>query len=374
MLPFLGDIWGNPSSVHQIGRQARALLDDARDRAAALLGAKPSEIIFTSGGTEANNLALFGLAGDSPGHVIISAIEHPSIVGAAEQLARCGWRVDRLGVSSDGVVKVAQLDELLRPDTRLVSVMRANNETGALQPVAEIAQRCRKAGVLVHTDAVQVAGKLPLSFRELGVDAMTVTAHKLHGPVGLGALVVRDGVSPQPQMFGGFQQEATRPGTESVALAVGFRAALELAECDRAETAERLTSLRDRFEQRLLASGHRMVVNASGSSRLPHTSNVAFVGMNRQAMMIALDLAGVACSTGSACASGSTDASPTLVAMGLAGEVVESSLRFSLGRYTTAEDVDFAVEKIVRILGVSEGEKRMGIVPSQGRIRTANSI
>jgi cysteine desulfurase len=380
--------YANPASLHQPGRRARRVLDEARGTIGHLLGADVQSahgdrLIFTSGGTEANNLAILGLvdttlvdasSGNQPGHIIISAIEHPSVIGAAEHLARLGWRVDRVGVTSDGVIDLEQFDALLRPETRLVSIMMANNETGAIQPIAEIVRRCSGAKTIVHTDAVQMVGKLPVDFRSLGVDSMTVTAHKLHGPVGIGALVVRPNVALRPLLHGGVQQESLRPGTESVALAVGFCTALEIACRDRDEAARRMTSLRDRFEERLRDSGHPVVVNAAGVARLPHTSNVAFPGTNRQAMMMALDLAGVACSTGSACASGSTDPSPTLVAMGLAADVIDGSLRFSFGRDSTIADVDEAVERIVHCLKGFGIEKMRGNVPAEGRIRTADSV
>ncbi len=378
----------NPASLHQPGRRARRVLDDAREAIGRLLGADVQSphgdrLIFTSGGTEANNLAILGLidttradprSGNQPGQVIISAIEHPSVIGAAERLAQLGWRVDRVGVTSDGVIDLEQFDALLRPETRLVSIMMANNETGAIQPIAEIARRCSGTKTIVHTDAVQMVAKLPVDFRTLGVDAMTVTAHKLHGPIGIGALVVRPNVALRPLLHGGVQQESLRPGTESVPLAVGFRTALEIACRDRDEAARRMTSLRDQFEARLRDSGHPVVINAVGAARLPHTSNVAFPGTNRQAMMMALDLAGVACSTGSACASGSTDPSPTLVAMGLPADVIDGSLRFSFGRDSTIADVDEAVERIVRCLKGFGIEKMRGNVPSEGRIRTADSV
>ncbi|HWA98670.1 MAG TPA: cysteine desulfurase family protein, partial [Pirellulales bacterium] len=324
---------GNPASLHQSGRRARQIVEDCREAIARMLGADlegrhPDRLIFTSGGTEANNLAIFGLAGDAPGTVAVSTVEHPSITAPAEELRRRGFDVQRLPVSRHGVVELAAIDSALRSQPRIVSVMLANNETGAIQPVAEIAERCRRAGVRMHTDAVQGAGLWPLDFRALGIATMTVSAHKLHGPVGIGALVVGYGVELRPSLFGGSQQGAARPGTESIALVVGLHKALEIARRERTERAARIVALRNRFEQRLLAECPEVIVHAVTADRLPHVSNVAFVGADRQAMLIALDRAGVACSAGSACSSGSTEPSPTLLAMGCPKHEVESSLRF----------------------------------------------
>lgn len=347
--------YANPASQHAAGRRARQALEDARERIGRLLGAavdvaRPDRVIFTSGGTEANNLAVFGMMPDRPGRALISAIEHPSVVGPAERLVQRGYAVERIGVSPAGVVDLERFADRLRGDVRLVSVMLANNETGVLQPVGEIATLCAAAGVPMHTDAVQVVGKLPVSLRALGVSTLSVSAHKFHGPVGVGALVVREGVPLAPQMFGGFQQGALRPGTENVALVVGMLAALESFSRSQSERTARLTALRERFEQQLLAACDGLAIHGATATRLPHTSNVAFVGRNRQALLLALDTAGVACSTGSACASGSSEPSPVLLAMGLPKEVIEGSLRFSLGAATTEAEIDEAVERIVRVV------------------------
>jgi cysteine desulfurase len=352
--------FGNPSSQHQIGRRARQALEDAREEIGRILGAQltgrePDRVVFTSGGTEANNLALLGLAGlheqhAAPGEAIVSSIEHPSISTVAEYLERRGWTIHRLGVTRDGVVDIGPLDEWLTERTRFVSVMLANNETGVLQEVAEIARRCGPLGVPMHTDAVQVIGKLPVNFRALGVSSMTVAPHKFHGPLGTGALIVRHDVQLAPILVGGFQQASMRPGTEAVALAVGFHAALAAWERDAAARAERMRTLRDRLEAEL-AAGYRgpLVVHGSAADRLPHTSNLAFIGIDRQALLMALDLAGVACSTGSACASGSSEPSPVLLAMGCNKDVLASSLRFSLGATTTLEEIDEASARILDV-------------------------
>ncbi len=345
----------NPASQHASGRQARRVLEDAREEIGRLLGAdligrQPDKLIFTSGGTEANNLAIFGLAhaaGTQPGEAIVSAIEHPSVLGPVEQLERGGWTIHRLGVTRDGLVNVERFAGLLNERTRFASIMLANNETGVQQPLAELAEISAKAGVPLHTDAVQVVGKLPVDFRRLQVAALTTSAHKFHGPPGVGALVVRYGVPLAPHSFGGFQQWGLRPGTETVALAVGMRRALEIFARDADGRALRLRALRNRLEAGLKSDCPHVVVNGAGANRLPHTSNLAFVGLDRQALSMALDLAGVACSTGSACASGSSEPSHVLLAMGLEPELVNSSLRFSLGAETTAADIDTAVRRIV---------------------------
>lgn len=351
--------YANPASQHQPGQKARRVVEDAREDIAETLGAnvsgpRPDRLIFTSGGTEANNLAIFGIArangNERPGQVVVSAIEHASVLEPAEHLLDLGWRVDSLGVNSDGVVRAELLAGLLRPETRLVSVMLGNHETGALQPVAELARVCNDAGVPMHTDAVQVAGKLPIRFREIGVAAMSVAAHKFQGPLGIGALLVRDGVQLSPLHFGGHQQWGLRPGTECVPLVVGMATALRIwrNECD--AHLRHLVQLRDRFEAGLRAGFPELVVNGSGTARLPQTSNVAFAGLDGQVLLMALDMAGIACSVGSACSSGSSELSPTLLAMGLPKPVVASSLRFSLGVITTEAEIDEAVGRILLVV------------------------
>lgn len=355
------DCWGNPSSQHGFGRRARQVLEDAREAIGGLLGAKlggfpPDRVIFTSGGTEANNLAMFGLTASAshtrratsgePGHLIISAVEHPSVTGPAEVLAGRGWSVDQLPVAANGEVIVDDLRRLLRPETRLVAVMLANNETGVMQPVERIAAIAAEADVPVHTDAVQPVAKLPVDFGRLGVATMTATAHKFHGPIGIGVLVVRAGIELPPLLFGGHQQEGFRPGTEPVVLAAGMRAALEAWHREADERRRRLQSLRDELESLLLAECHDLVVHGKTANRLPHTSHIAFPGIDGQTLGMALDLIGIACSTGSACASGSTKPSPILLAMGVDEQLARASLRFSLGASSTAADVRQAAHRI----------------------------
>ncbi len=379
-----GAVYANPASQHRPGQQARRALDDAREQIAEILGAdlappRRDRLIFTSGGTEANNLAILGiaragrgssprsLAGEAhtsprplagegqgvrafqPGQIIISAGEHQSVIEPAEHLLEEGWRLDTLGLTTDGLVQAEQLPPLLGPQTRLVSVLLGNHETGVLQPVAELAAICNRAGVPLHTDAVQVVGKLPVHFRTLGVASMSIAAHKFQGPLGVGALLVRDDVPIVPLMFGGHQQGGLRPGTESAALAVGMAMALELWRKEQDQHARRLQALRDRFESGLREGLGNVVVHGAKAPRLPQTSSVALLGLDGQVLLMALDLAGVACSVGSACASGSTELSPTLRAMGVPNEQVAASLRFSFGATTTEAEIDEALRRIVRV-------------------------
>lgn len=373
----------NPASQHEFGRRARRKIEDARDHIAELLGAnlsgpKPDRVIFTSGGTEANNLALRGLlrrAGASsppaldsgasnhdfrPPRLLLSTIEHLSITILADHLAQSGHKVDKLGVSPDGVLLLGDLPNLLAPDTRLVAGMLANNETGVIQPVAEMAAVCNSRNIPFHTDATQAAGKLAINFQSLGAATMTIAAHKLGGPIGIGALLVRSDIELPPLFFGGFQQAGIRPGTESVALAVGLCTALDLWQKNRAEWPARLQQLRDHFEARICGqAGDRQApppitacqtrIIGAAATRLPNTSNIAFEGLDRQALFIALDQAGVACSTGSACASGSSEPSPVHIAMGFQPAVISGSLRFSFGIGTTRRDVDEAADRIIKV-------------------------
>jgi cysteine desulfurase len=349
--------YANPASQHRPGQRAKKVLEDARERIAQILGAdltgnRPDRLVFTASATEANNLALLGIARayqTGPGQVIVSSVEHSSVIEPAEHLLEHGFRLDTLSVTPQGVVRTEQLSALLGERTRVVSVTLGNHDTGVLQPVAELAALCNAARVPMHTDAVQVAGKLPVDFRRLGVAALSVGAHKFGGPVGIGALLVRDGVPLVPLSFGGHQQAALRPGTESVALVVGMLTALEVWQKDDDAHARRLTALRDRFEAGLRTGVRDLVVNGEGAPRLPHTSNVAFPGLDGQMMLMALDIAGVACSVGSACSSGSVELSPTLLAQGLTKEIISSSLRFSLGTTTTAEEIDEAVRRILYV-------------------------
>jgi len=349
--------YANPASQHQPGQQARKVLEDTRERTAAILGAdltcpQPDRLVFTASATEANNLAVLGIAcagNPRPGQVVISSIEHQSVIEPAEHLLEVGWRLDTLPVTGDGVVRTEALAGLLTGNTRLVSVLLGSHDTGVLQPVAELAALCNRARVPLHTDAAQVVGKLPVDFRALGVAAMSIGAHKFRGPLGIGALLLRHDVRIAPLMFGGHQQSGVRPGTESVVLAVGMLTALEVWQRAREAYAERLTALRDRFESGLQRGIPGVVVHGAAAPRLPHTSSIAFPKVDGQVFLVALSMSGIACSVGSACSSGSTELSPTLKAMNVPTEMVGRSLRFSLGGTTTEAEIDEAVRRIVHV-------------------------
>ena len=355
MAPYLSDRFANPSSVHRAGQEARHAVEEARERIAAAMGVKPREIIFTSGGTEANNLALKGAmrheAERGRRHLAVSRIEHSSVVGAAEALAREeGMEVGWVSASADGKVSPDAVRAALRPDTALVSVMHANNETGVLQPIQEIARLARERGILFHTDAVQAFGKVPFRPAEWGCDLASVSAHKIGGPKGAGALFCRSGVSLRALWHGGFQEKNLRPGTENVGAFVGFGKAAELALRDREEEARRLMKLRQTLERGLEEEVGGVSVNGTGPF-LPQTLNAAFAGIEGTALAMNLDLEGLAVSTGSACAAGSVEPSHVLLAMGLGPETAKSSLRFSFGRFTTEEEIRFAVRAVARVAG-----------------------
>jgi cysteine desulfurase len=365
--------FANPASQHASGRRARQILEDARERIAELLGARiggarSDHLIFTSGGTEANNLALFGLAQGEPKLAVISAIEHPSVAAAAGQLRDAGWQIEWLPASPDGTVDLSPLSFALESGARVASLMLANNETGVLQPVSEAARQCNAHGVALHTDAVQAVGKMPLNFRGLGAATLSFSAHKFQGPCGIGGLLARHDVALHPRAFGGHQQGALRPGTEPLCLVVGMCRALEICCRDCESRMRQMAALRDRFERRLAAGWPALVIHGRTALRLVNTTNIAFVGLDRQALMMAFDLAGVECSTGSACASGASDPSPTLIAMHVSAELLNSSLRFSLGPQTTAADVDEAADRmlnVIRKMADSTGVQKNGGDPRQ---------
>lgn len=356
----------NPASQHAAGRRARRVLEEAREGILNLLGAKTGgmdadQLVFTSGGTEANNLAVTGILGTMQvGHrelakeypetvddLVISAIEHPSVAGSAAWIGQQGLSVKVVSPIDDAGRFVESFLNEFDAFPYLVSIVLANNEVGIIHPISDIARIARESGVLIHTDAVQAAGKIPVHFRDLGVDAMTVAPHKFHGPIGIGALVLKHGLKVQPRLHGGFQQAGLRPGTENVALAVGFHEALRLATAELAARAAHMGSLRDELERLLRSELPDMVIVGQRAPRLPNTSCLAFPGLDRQALVMALDLAGVACSTGSACASGSSEPSPTLVAMGLPQAVIRGAIRFSLGAFTRPAEIDEAARRIL---------------------------
>ncbi|HXJ16088.1 MAG TPA: cysteine desulfurase family protein [Candidatus Polarisedimenticolia bacterium] len=357
MLPYFSENFGNAGSVHSAGQRARAAVDAARESVAALIGAVPNEIVFTSGGTEADNLGIFGAVAASQKsrkHVITTAIDHHAVLHSCEELARQGVDVTFVpvgrGPASQGIVDPEDIRRALRPETVLITVMHANNELGTIQPIEEIGRIAAEAGVRFHCDAVQSAGKVPLDVKSLGVDLLSISAHKFCGPKGVGALFVRSGTRIVPRAWGGHAERDRRPGTENVPGIVGIGKAAELARLKLTEDASRIRALRDRLEASLLERVPSVRVNGDRTRRVPNTSNLTFVGAGGEALLIALDLQGVACSTGAACSSGSTEPSHVLTASGLSREDARSSLRFSLGRPTTAEEVDHAISVIPAVV------------------------
>ena len=346
MRPFWIEEFGNASSIHQRGQRARAAVDRARESVAALVNCRAAEIVFTSGGTESDNLALFGTL--APGdHLITTRIEHHAVLNAAESLASRGIEVTFLPCTPQGVVEPSALESALRPNTRLVSVMLANNETGVIQPIRELADRAHAAGTLFHTDAIQAAGKLPLDVKALGCDLLSISGHKMYAPQGTGALFVRRNVRLQPLFFGGRHERGRRPGTENVAGVVGLGKAAELARKWLADDKQNsLTALRDRLEQSLLAQIEESGINGAGVARVANTSNFYFDHVEAEALVIALDLKGLAISGGSACQSGATEPSHVLIAMGLSEARARASIRLSLSRMTTADEIDCALDLI----------------------------
>ncbi len=349
MRPYFTDVAGNPASSHRAGRRARRALEDAREQTAALLGAGPDEVVFTSGATEANNLALFGLTVGPPGRLLLAPIEHPCVVEPARQLAAAGFTLDLLPVDAAGILDTGAFRARLGPDVRLAALMLANHETGAVQPVRACAARARDHGVALHCDAAAAVGKIPVDFHELDVATLTVSAHKLHGPKGVGALLVRKGTRLRAQLFGGQQQQGRRPGTESVALAVGLAAALDLAVREMDERREKVHRLRRLFLDRVNAAAP-VVLNGPAAGGVPHTLNLSFPGCRADVLLMRFDLAGVACSTGSACSSGSLLPSPVLDAMSIAADVLHSAMRFSLSHLLTEADVVEAADRVVRVV------------------------
>ncbi len=340
MLPAMTEVYGNASSVHHFGQAARAKLDEARRRVAGMLGAQAEEIVFTSGGTEGDNHALVGVA--RGGHAITTTIEHPAVLGASEQLGG----VTQVRVDSRGVVDPDEIRRALRADTKIISVMHANNELGVIQPIAEIARIAREAGVAMHSDGVQAAGKIPVDVHALGIDFYVITGHKFYAPKGVGALYARKGTSISPLLYGGHHENGRRAGTENVAGAVGLgRAAQWIIEEGPAEWA-REAALRDRLEQAICDRIPNAHVNGAGAPRTPNTSNLRFDGIDSDALLIALDLHGFAVSSGAACSSGAPEPSHVLTAIGLTKEQARSSIRISLGRSNTAEDVEALIDAL----------------------------
>ncbi len=348
MAPFFTDNFANPFNLHHFGQRARGPLDDARETVAALLGAaSPDEIIFTAGGSESDNLAVLGVAyarRERGRHVITSGIEHPAVLATCEWLAREGWDVTFLAPDNEGVIHADALAAAIRPDTVLVSIMHGNNEVGTIEPIAELAAAARERGVLFHTDAVQTTGKIAVNVRDLGVDLLSISAHKFYGPKGVGGLYVRDGVELVPVIHGGHQEEGRRAGTHNTPGIIGLARALELATAAAEEEGKRLARLRDKLKDGILAMPGRVIVMTPVANAMPNTLNVCFPGVEGESIILALDVEGISAATGSACATGSSEPSHVHLAMGCPAEVARGSVRFSLGKYTTEKDIGRVLE------------------------------
>jgi cysteine desulfurase len=352
MIPFLKDYWGNPSSTYVFGRQLGEHLDQARARVAALINAEPREIIFTSCGTESNNSALHSALATQPAkrHVLTTAVEHSANIKFCDLLQKQGYTVTFLPVEPDGSLNLPRLEQSLRPDTAIVSVMWANNETGVLFPIREIAAICRRKGTLFHTDAVQTPGKLKIDVRELDVDFLSLSAHKLHAPKGIGLLYVKRRVKYQPYVVGGGQERGRRGGTENVANIVAFGRAAELAMASLHDENTRVRALRDRLEDEILGGIPGASRNGAKEPRLPNTTNLAFDGVEAEGILMLLDQAGICASSGSACTTGSLDPSHVLTAIGCSAARARSSIRFSLGIYNTEAEVDYVLKHLPAII------------------------
>ena len=356
MLPYLTEKFGNASSIHFFGQEARAAVDKARHQVAEILGARPNEIVFTSGGTESNNLAIRGLvqANEKYGrHIVTSAIEHSAVKNVCEDLEKRGFEVTYLPVYEDGIVRIEDVKNAVREDTILISIMTANNEIGTIQPVEEIGKivrQQREGGkkIWFHTDAVQAVGKIPLNVEEINCDLLSVSAHKIYAPKGVGALYVRRGVRLQQQNIGGHQERERRGGTESVPHIVAFGKACELAKNNLSENARQLRSLRDKFEDGVAERITDIVFNGNRERRVPSISNISFRYIEGEGLLISLDLQGIAVSTGSACSSGSLEPSPVIRALGRSDELARGAIRFSFGKENSIEDVDYLLEILPR--------------------------
>ncbi len=349
MLPYLTEEFGNASSIHAFGQNAREAVERARSSVAALVGARAADIMFTSGGTESNNHAILGAVAAAAGkskHVITSAIEHVAVLDSCRALAKSSIGLTILPVDRDGLVNPAHVRSAIRPETVLITLMLANNEIGTIEPIEEIAEIAAEKGIVFHTDAVQAAGKIPIDVEKLGVDLLSISAHKFCGPKGVGALYIRKGTQLNPLMYGGHSERDRRPGTEDVAAIAGMGKAADLARTGMREESERIRGLRDRLERGLLDRVPHSWINGARAPRVPNTSNLTFPFIEGEAMVIALDLKGIACSTGAACSSGAVEPSHVLMALGLAPENARATLRLSLGHQTTEEEIDFALETI----------------------------
>jgi cysteine desulfurase len=369
ILPYLSGEFGNAASIHTFGQRARAAVETAREQVAGLIGARPQEIVFTSGGTEADNHAIFGAvaalassrAGESRNtvedlerpfsvahlkHIITSSIEHEAVLNTCQELEKQRVAVTYLPVDRDGLVSPGQLRQAIRKETVLITVMHANNELGTAQPLEEIGRIAEEADIYFHTDAVQSAGKLPIDVNAMRLDLLSLSGHKFYAPKGIGALYIRGGTRLQQLLYGGHHQRGFRPGTENVAGIVGLGKAAELARKSLAEDAARVSALRDQLEQGLVSRVPHSHANGANAPRTPNTANIVFPGIEGEALVIALDLKGLACSTGAACSSGAVEPSHVLTAIGLTPDEARASLRFSLGRHTTGADIQFALQVV----------------------------
>ncbi len=354
MLPFFSTDFGNASSIHTFGQRARSAVETAREQVATLLSARPQEIVFTSGGTEADNHAIFGVvnavAAPTAKHVITSSIEHEAVLNTCQALEKQGVAVTYLPVNRDGLISLDELRNAVRPETVLVTVMHANNELGTVQPLAEIGRIAAEADVYFHTDAVQSVGKIPVDVKALHLDLLSLSGHKLYAPKGIGALFIKGGARVRQFLHGGHHQRGFRPGTENVAGIVGLGKAAELARISLDSDAQRISTLRDQLEHSLLSRIPDSRANAANTPRTPNTANITFPGIEGEALIIALDLKGLACSTGAACSSGAVEPSHVLTAIGLPASEARASIRFSLGRHTTAVDIDAALEIVPAVV------------------------
>jgi cysteine desulfurase len=353
MLPYFSDVFGNPSAIYSYGQEATAALEEARAKVAGLIGSRSEEIVFTSGGTEADNMALIGVANamrSRGNHIITTAIEHHAIIETAKFLEKNGFELTYLGVDDQGIVDPDAVRRAITDKTILVSVMLANNELGTIQPLAEISRITRQAGVYLHTDAVQAVGRIPVNVDDLGVDLLSMSAHKLYGPKGVGALYIRKGVRMAPITHGGGQERARRSGTQNVAGIVGLSRATELAGQEMIAEAERLTPLRDRLIQGILEGIDHSYLNGHPVKRLPNNANLSFDYVEGESMCLNLDLKGICVSTGSACSSSNLEPSHVLLAMGVPSQLAHGSLRFTLGKWTEPEDIDRVLEVLPPIV------------------------
>lgn len=351
--PFLSDLFGNPSSIHWAGRNVRKAIEDARQETASFFGCQPLEIVFTSSGTESDNLAIKGVAyriGNAGKHIVTSAVEHPAVINTCRFLESQGFRVTYVPVNRQGIVEPDAVRSAVAKDTVLISVMYANNETGCTMPIQEIGRLAREAGVLMHTDAVQAAGKIPIDWKDLPVDLLTFSAHKVNGLKGAGGLILRKGLEMAAVLHGGHQERGRRGGTENVVGIVAMGKAFSLLRENMADEVRETRRLRDRFEKALFDRIPDLVLNGHSVDRLPNTVNISFRFVEGEAMLLNLDIMGIACSSGSACTSGSLEASPILMAMGADPVDAQGALRFSLGMGNTDEDIDYAVDAIEAVV------------------------